>query len=163
MSVFKKYKYGRQYSLLLIACFLFFAMTMAIKLTYTAQLVEIVAYYKTTKSLASIGLTSYYFVYTIAQIVLGLTISKINIKNFMLINAVLSCVSFALIGITTDIWQVCVILGLNGVFQCCYRHFIIILNFGILYCPFVLENYLCNYGFFIFFSHNVFDSSRKRN
>ncbi len=91
---------------------------MAIKLTYSAELVEVIDYYKTTKSMASLGLTVYYFVYAVAQVILGLIISKINVKKFLVVMGTLSALSFALIGVTTDLWQVCIILGLNGIFQC---------------------------------------------
>lgn len=118
MSVFEKYKYGHHYRTILVACYLFYTMTMAIKLAYTSQLVEIESFFKTSKALASLGLTIYYFVYALAQVGLGLIISKIDIKKFLVITAILSAVSFSLIGVTNELWQVWIILGLNGIFQC---------------------------------------------
>ncbi len=118
MSVFQKYKYCRQYKTILLACYLFYTLTMAIKLTYTAQLVEIISFFNTSKALASLGLTIYYFVYAVAQVILGLIISKIDIKKFLVTMAILSSVSFAIIGVTTKLWQVWIILALNGIFQC---------------------------------------------
>ena len=118
MSTFEKYKYAKNYKTILIACYLFYTLTMALKLTYTSQLVEIESFFNTSKALASLGLTIYYFVYAIAQVCLGLVISKIDIKKFLVISAILSSVSFSLIGITNELWQVWIILGLNGIFQC---------------------------------------------
>ncbi len=118
MSTFEKYKYAKNYKTILIACYLFYTLTMALKLTYTSQLVEIESFFNTSKVLASLGLTIYYFVYAIAQVCLGLVISKIDIKKFLVISAILSSVSFSLIGITNELWQVWIILGLNGIFQC---------------------------------------------
>ncbi len=118
MSTFEKYKYGHHYKIILIACYLFYTLTMALKLAYTSQLVEIVSFFNTSKALVSLGLTIYYFVYAIAQVGLGLIISKIDIKKFLVVTAILSSVSFSLIGITNELWQVWIILGLNGIFQC---------------------------------------------
>ena len=118
MSTFEKYKYAKNYKTILIACYLFYTLTMALKLAYTSQLVEIESFFNTSKALASLGLTIYYFVYAIAQVCLGLVISKIDIKKFLVISAILSSVSFSLIGITNELWQVWIILGLNGIFQC---------------------------------------------
>lgn len=118
MNLFKKYKYERQYKKLLISCYLFYTFTMTIKLIYSSQIAEVINYFKTTKSMASLGLTIYYFIYAISQLVLGLIISKINVKRFLVVTSILSAISFSLIAVTNSLWQVLIILGLNGVFQC---------------------------------------------
>ena len=86
MSIFNRYKYGKNYKKLLIAAYAFTLLVFAIKLVYTAQLPAVIDFFKTTKANATLGLTIYYFVYAAAQIALGFYITKINFSlyNFRL-------------------------------------------------------------------------------
>ena len=117
MSVLGRYKYSRNYKKLLIACYMFYLLSFAIKLVYTCQLQAIIDDFKTTKTQASLGLTIYYFVYAIAQVVLGIFILKINMRNFLLITSLMSAISFSMIGLTDNLTVVWVIFGLNGILQ----------------------------------------------
>ena len=117
MKVLEKYKYKKEYKKLILSAYFFYIAVVAIKLTYSAQMVEIISYFKTTKSQVATGLTIYYFVYAVAQFVLGLFVHKLNMKKFLTITCALSAISFAMIGITSSLWQVWLIFGLNGIFQ----------------------------------------------
>ncbi len=118
LNQFDKYKYKKQYKSLLIAAFLFYIATVAIKLIYSTQLSALEEYYGKTKAEISLGLTIYYFSYAFFQIVLSFFISKINVKKFLVVTSLISALSFAGIALTTDLWQVWIIFGLNGFFQC---------------------------------------------
>ena len=118
MKIFDKYRYGSYYKKLLISCYVFYFFTIAIKLTYSVQIEEIIDHFKRDRSDVALGLTIYYFVYAAAQVVLSLFIQKINIKRFLVISTLLSGVSFGIVGFTSSLWQVALILGANGIFQC---------------------------------------------
>ncbi len=118
LNQFDKYKYKKQYKSLLIAAFLFYIATMSIKLIYSTQLSALVEYYGKTKAEISLGLTIYYFSYAFFQMLLSFFISKINVKKFLAVTSLFSALSFAGIALTTDLWQVWIIFGLNGFFQC---------------------------------------------
>ncbi len=117
MSVLGKYKYAKNYKKLLLACYMFYLLSFAIKLVYTCQLQAIIDDFKTTNAQASLGLTIYYFVYAVAQIVLGIFILKINMRYFLLITSLMSAISFSMIGLTDNLTVVWVIFGLNGILQ----------------------------------------------
>ncbi len=117
MSVLGRYKYAKNYKKLLIACYMFYLLSFAIKLVYTCQLQAIIDDFKTTRAQASLGLTIYYFVYAVAQIVLGMFIIKINVRNFLLVTSLMSAISFSMIGLTDNLTVVWVIFGLNGILQ----------------------------------------------
>ena len=116
-NVFSKYRYASHYKKLLSACFFFYFCTMAIKLVYSVQLVEIVRDFQTTKTDVSTSLTLYYFIYAAAQMLLSVLLPKINVKRYVTITTILSAISFGLIGVAGELWQLWLILGLNGIFQ----------------------------------------------
>ena len=118
MVIFNKYKYKNAYKLLFIACYLFHFSTVAIRLSYSTLLVEIVGDFSQSKANVGLGLTFYYFIYALAQIVLSIFITKINVKKFITATTVLSAVTFSLTLISSELWQMFLILGLNGIFQC---------------------------------------------
>ncbi len=117
MTSFNDYKYKKQYMKLITAALIFYTFVIAIKLTYSAEMVEIINYYKSTKSAVALGLTIYYVVYSCVQVMLGLFIHKINIRKYLVVTTILSAISFSLIGIAGDLWQVWLIFGFNGIFQ----------------------------------------------
>ena len=117
MKFANDYKYKKEYLKLIYGALFFYAFVIAIKLAYSAQMVEIISYYKSTKSLVALGPTIYYAVYSVAQVVLGIFIHKINLKRYLIITTILSAISFSFIGLTSDLWQVWLIFGLNGILQ----------------------------------------------
>lgn len=118
MKLLPEHQKNKKYYLnLLISAYLLYTVSIAIKMVYSAQMVEIGPYFGVDKTQLSIGLTIYYIVYAIAQIAFSFVIKKINIKNFVGITVILSALSFGLMAIITDLWQAWVILAVNGVFQ----------------------------------------------
>ena len=116
-SPLAKYKYGKQYKKLIIACLLMYIAEMCIKLPYTAQMVEMIDYFDTTRSNVALGLTIYYFAYGIGHLIISNFMDKINIRKFLVLNTVLTAISYGCISVTKELWQVCVLLGLNGFLQ----------------------------------------------
>lgn len=110
-------KNKKHYLNLLISAYLLYVVSIAIKLCYSAQMVEIGPHFGVEKSTLSIGLTIYYIVYAVAQLLLTLFVKKLNLKKFIGITVLLSGVSFSLMMFVGEIWQVWLILGLNGIFQ----------------------------------------------
>ena len=112
-----KDKNTKYYLLLLISSFLLYLMSICIKVIYSAQLVSIIPYFNTTKSDAGLGLTFYYASYGIVQLLIATKFKIKNMKSFMISTTVLSAISFGAVIFTTQIWQVWIILTINGFFQ----------------------------------------------
>ncbi len=86
-------------------------------MVYSAEMIEIISAFSSTKSKISLGLTIYYGTYSIGQIILAPFIKKVNMKWFITVTVLLSGISFSLIGIADSLWQLYVIFGLNGFLQ----------------------------------------------
>lgn len=112
-----KYKYGKQYKILIFSAFLYYVAGIAAKLPYTAQMVEMIDHFGTTRSSVALGLTVYYFAYGIGQFFTSAIMDKVNIKRFLVITTVLTAVLYVLIGLTNELWQVWLFFGINGVLQ----------------------------------------------
>ena len=110
-------KYKEFYILLIISAYFLYLMSIAIKMIYSAQLVEIGPFFGVEKSDLSLGLTFYYVVYAVAQFVVSPFLKKINIKKFLAVTVFLSGISFGLIKFCSELWQIYIILSLNGIFQ----------------------------------------------
>ncbi len=117
MSIFNKYKYGKNYKKLLFAGYVFNLLVFAIKLVYTAQLPAVIDFFGTTKANATLGLTIYYFVYAASQIALSFFITKINFKNYLLITSALSAITFSIITFTDSLLTIWFIFAVNGFLQ----------------------------------------------
>lgn len=118
MNLLPEHQKNKKYYIhLLLSAYLLYVVSIALKLCYSAQMVEIGPYFGVEKSELSLGLTIYYLVYALAQVILSPFVKKINIKKFIGITVVLSGASFSLMTLITDIWQAWIILALNGVFQ----------------------------------------------
>ncbi|MBQ3596811.1 MAG: MFS transporter [Clostridia bacterium] len=110
-------KYKKFYILLIVSAYFMYLMSIAIKMIYSAQLVEIGPFFGVEKSKLSLGLTFYYVVYAVAQIVVSPFLKKINLKKFLAVTVFLSSISFGLVKFCTELWQIYIILSLNGIFQ----------------------------------------------
>ncbi len=118
MKLLPEHKQNKKYYIhLLISAYLLYVVSIAIKLCYSAQMVEIGPHFGVEKSMLSIGLTIYYFVYAVAQLLLTFFVKKLNLKKFIGITVLLSGVTFSLMMFVSEIWQAWLILGLNGIFQ----------------------------------------------
>jgi len=105
------------YMRLIYSMFLLYIITVAVKITYSAQMVEIAKEFSTGKTEVGIGLTIYYIVYGVAQLVLSKFVGRINMRHFIVGSIICSSISFGLIVVANRLWQLWLILALNGVFQ----------------------------------------------
>lgn len=105
------------YMRLIYSMFLLYIITVAVKITYSAQMVEIAKEFSTGKTEVGIGLTIYYVVYGVAQLVLSRFVGRINMRRFIVGSIICSSISFGLIVVANRLWQLWLILALNGVFQ----------------------------------------------
>lgn len=129
MSIFKQYKYAKNYKRLLFAAYMFNMLVFAIKLVYTAQLPAVIDFFGTTKANATLGLTIYYFVYAASQIALSFFITKINFKWYLFITSILSAISFSIIGAIDSLFAIWIIFALNGFLQAgCWGGIIFIIS-----------------------------------
>ena len=109
--------YDKRYFYYVYACFFIYLMTIAIKMCYSAQMVSIIEEFNSTKAEIAKGLTVYYFIYAIAQIILAPQVKRMNMRNFLVITSLLSAISFGCVFFCTSLVQIWVILALNGVLQ----------------------------------------------
>ena len=109
--------YDKRYFYYIYACFFVYLMTIAIKMCYSAQMVSIMEDFNASKSEISKGLTVYYFIYAVAQIVLAPQVKRMNMRNFLVVASLLSAVSFGCVFFCTSLGQIWVILALNGILQ----------------------------------------------
>ena len=108
---------SRLFYRLILSIYFLYIVSIGVKLVYSAQMVEIGPYFGASKSQLSIGITIYYIVYAIAQLVLYFLLPKLNIKKFIIVTVTLSGISFGLIGFLTKLWMIWLVFGLNGIFQ----------------------------------------------
>ena len=62
------------------ACFFLYILMMGSKNSYTAEIVEIMTVFDTTKARASLAMTYYFVTYAVAQIILTFIMGKINLR-----------------------------------------------------------------------------------
>ncbi len=105
------------YIWIIASCFVMYTMSISIKMVYSAELVSIISYFNTTKSVASLGLTVYYLIYAAAQLLLSMKKKKFDMHKFLVYTTVASAISFGAVIFATNIWQVWIILALNGILQ----------------------------------------------
>ncbi len=103
------------YNVIIYASFFMYAMMMATKGIYTAEINEIVNVFKTDKVTAGIATTCYFVTYGGVQLVLALFYNKINVRNYLFATISLSGVITIFLAFTTNIMQINVIMTLNGV------------------------------------------------
>ncbi|MBR2870934.1 MAG: MFS transporter [Clostridia bacterium] len=118
MNLLPEHRQNKKYYInLLISAYLLYVVSIAIKLCYSAQMVEIGPHFGVDKSRLSIGLTIYYLVYASAQLLLTAFVKKLNLKKFIGITVFLSGLTFSMMMFVNQIWQAWLILGVNGIFQ----------------------------------------------
>jgi sugar phosphate permease len=84
-------------------------------MVYSSEIGEIVTQLGESKARVGLGLTAYYITYAIAQVVIAPFVKKINIGLLMVSSLVLSAILYALIPFTTSLYQLWIILGVNGI------------------------------------------------
>ncbi len=105
------------YKLLIAACVFLYATTICIKMVYSSEIVEIVKKYGETNARVGLGLTAYYITYCIAQLALVPLVKKINIGKLMLVTLSISTVLYGIIPLSTNVYQLWILLAINGILQ----------------------------------------------
>ena len=83
---------------------------------YTAEIVTLIDVFNATKAQVTLASTYYFVTYAIAQVVMVFIISKLNLRYFVSISAILTAIAIILIGSSTSLNAIYVISGLNGIF-----------------------------------------------
>ncbi len=83
---------------------------------YTAEIVTLIDVFNATKAEITLASTYYFVTYAIAQVVMVFIISKLNLRYFVSISAILTAIAIILIGSSTSLNAIYVISGLNGIF-----------------------------------------------
>ena len=105
------------YIRLIASSFIFYLMSISIKMVYSAELVSIISHFNTSKSIASLGLTIYYLIYALTQLIISSSKIKFDMYKFLVYTTIPSALSFGAIIFANDIWQVWGVLALNGILQ----------------------------------------------
>lgn len=105
------------YKLLIAACVFLYASTICIKMVYSSEIVEIVKKYGETNARVGLGLTAYYITYCLTQLALVPLVKKINIGKLMLITLSISSVLYGIIPLSTNVYQLWILLAINGILQ----------------------------------------------
>lgn len=105
------------YIWLIVSSFILYTMTISIKMVYSAELVSIISHFDTTKSNASLGLTIYYLIYSVTQLLISTSKKKFDMHRFLVWTTALSALSFGAVIFATNVWQIWIILALNGILQ----------------------------------------------
>ena len=105
------------YIWLIASSFIFYLMSISIKMVYSAELVSIISHFNTSKSIASLGLTIYYLIYALTQLIISSSKIKLDMYKFLIYTTIPSALSFGAIIFANDIWQVWGVLALNGILQ----------------------------------------------
>lgn len=113
----QNFKNDRVFWFLLITSWLVYVSTIIAKSIYNAEIIEIMNEFSVSKSVAGYATTAYYLTYGFMQLVIAKILPKINIRKYMVITVAAASLCTALVGIATEIWQICVLLGLCGIFH----------------------------------------------
>ncbi len=101
--------------LLIIACFCVYTSTICMKMVYSSQVIEIIQKLGESKARVGLGLTAYYVTYAIAQLSLAPFVKKINMGKLMMYTVIASAVLYGIIPFTTQLYQLWIIMALNGI------------------------------------------------
>ena len=84
------------------------------KNVYTAELVTLMDVFNATKAQITLATTYYFVTYAVAQVILLFIMSKLNLRTFITISAMLTGVAIVVIGTSTSLTAIYVIQALNG-------------------------------------------------
>ncbi len=85
------------------------------KMVYSSLVIEIIEKLGESKARVGLGLTAYYITYAISQMSLAPFVKKINLGKLMLYTVAASAILYGLIPFTTQLYQLWIIMALNGV------------------------------------------------
>ena len=90
---------------------------MGAKNLYTAEIIEIIDAFGSTRAKASMANTLYYITYAAVQIVLFFCFDKLNLKRFLSVTIAISAINIVVTGFVTDMWQIWLLFAVNGCLQ----------------------------------------------
>ncbi len=99
------------------SCFFLYVFMMSSKNSYTAEMVELIEVFNSTKPDVSLAMTYYFITYAIAQIVLSFCMGKINLKIYLSITAGVSSILTIMIGLMKILQPIYVLCAVNGALQ----------------------------------------------
>lgn len=104
--------------LLVFACFLLYATSMAAKGVFSAESKFIKEFWQIKDySLVSMTNTFYFIAYGLVQVILFFIINKINVRKYMICSIPFAAISMILMGTVNDIYFMWLFFGLTGAFQ----------------------------------------------
>lgn len=112
-----KDKNSSRHIFLICACAFLWLMMMGSKNVYTAEIVEIMDVFGRNRRDVSMGMTFYFIVYSVVQIVFCFFMKNVNVKWYILITIGLSGVVTVLIAFMFRLEQLWWLLALNGLLQ----------------------------------------------
>ncbi len=110
-------KLRKNCNMFLAACWFTYFISIAVKITYSAEMVVIIEFFSSTKAQVSLGLTIYYIIYAAAQAVLAAIVKKLNLRLYLTVTLSLSALLFALVVFVQVLWQLWLIMAVNGILQ----------------------------------------------
>ena len=101
----------------IFSCIFLYVIAVAASGLFNAEQKFLVDLWGLEYATASMSNTFYFVAYGLVQVVLSIVLTKINVKKYMLITITLAGVATALVGISTNIYQVWIFYGLCGAFK----------------------------------------------
>ncbi len=105
------------HNLLMISLCLAFTFSMGIKTVYNSALVQIRESYSISNLETQIGSFLYYGVFTVAQILFGLFIKKLNMKQVFFWSIVASGICYCCMIFADKAWKLWLLMAINGFLQ----------------------------------------------
>lgn len=102
---------------LIFICIFVYVSLMGAKNLYTAEIIEIIDAFGSTRAKASMANTLYYITYAAGQVALFFCFDKINLKRFISVTLAISAINTIITALVTDMWQIWLIFGINGILQ----------------------------------------------
>lgn len=112
-------KYEKACNTLVFICILLYVFVMASKNVYTAEIIEIIDVFNTTRAKASVANTLYYITYAAVQVILFFCFDKINLKRFLSVSlAGSAALTLVIAALPEDaIWRIWLVFAVNGCLQ----------------------------------------------
>lgn len=104
----------QRHIMLIVACFCLYVFCIAVKSIYTAEVVEIIKHFGTTKQVAGVATLMSFITYAGMQLVFAKVANKLNIPLFIIGSASVGALAFALFPFCGNIYQIWVLSAIGG-------------------------------------------------
>lgn len=102
---------------LIIASFLIITFMMASKLVYIAQRTELMQVFGMDDVSVNLGMTFYFIVYAATQLLLSVVMGKLDVKKYLVISILISCVLTTVLSFSTGKLYFWIVLSAVGIFH----------------------------------------------